>query len=62
MKLDPDLKPSSPTQTEDSSERGLTPDDNTTPDPPTYADLGESEQADDDAVGDIADEGRGHRG
>lgn len=51
-----------PTSTEDSRERGLVKGSNDDPDPDTYADLGESEELDPDRAGDIADEGRGHRG
>jgi hypothetical protein len=47
-------------QTEDSAERGYVPAVPGTTEPVSYRDLGRSE-ADDD-VGDIADEGRGHRG
>jgi hypothetical protein len=45
--------------TEDSAERGLA-DERGGADPDTYEDLGEAEACDD--IGDIADEGRGHRG
>ena len=45
--------------TEDSAERGLVKKRNTA-DPETYATLGQS--CCDDEAGDIADEGRGHRG
>lgn len=48
-------------RTEDSAERGYSPHDPQTHDPRSYADLGKSEQLDDQA-GDIADEGAGHRG
>ena len=51
-----------PTSTEDSHERGLVDDVNGAGDPETYDDLGESQELDPDQAGDIADEGRGHRG
>jgi len=51
-----------PTSTEDSRERGLVNGSTDDPDPATYADLGESAGLDPDRGGDIADEGRGHRG
>ena len=47
-------------RTEDSAERGLV-DRRTGVDPATYANLGRSEELDQD-YGDIADEGMGHRG
>jgi hypothetical protein len=49
-------------QTEDSAERGDAPTDLGTHDPVTYRNLGRSESLDVDNVGDLADEGRGHRG
>jgi hypothetical protein len=49
-------------QTEDSAERGLSPTDLRSHDPVTYRDLGRSDSLDADDVGDLADEGRGHRG
>jgi hypothetical protein len=48
-------------QTEDSSERGYVRRSPRTQDPDTYEDLGTAETLDDD-IGDIADEGHGHRG
>lgn len=51
-----------PTSTEDSAERGFVDQDDDRPDPPTYRDLGRSEVFEWDDEGDIADEGRGHRG
>ena len=53
-----------PTSTEDSAERGIVKDREHRADPPSYTDLGKSELFDSDAedIGDIADEGRGHRG
>ena len=51
-----------PTSTEDSRERGLVDASTDAADPATYAELGESEALDPDQAGDIADEGRGHRG
>jgi hypothetical protein len=50
------------TQTEDSAERGDSPTDPRTHDPVSYRDLGRSDSPDSDNVGDVADEGRGHRG
>lgn len=50
-----------PTSTEDSAERGLVKERDHRADPSTYRDLGKSELLDQDE-GDIADEGRGHRG
>ena len=49
-------------QTEDSAERGDSPTDPRTHDPVTYRNLGHSDSLDADDVGDLADEGRGHRG
>ncbi len=51
-----------PPQTEDSAERGLVELGKDCPDPVTYADLGQASALDVDNVGDIADEGPGHRG
>jgi hypothetical protein len=51
-----------PPQTEDSAERGLVERRKDCPDPVTYEDLGQASALDDDNVGDIADEGPGHRG
>ena len=47
-------------QTEDSSERGFVPTAPGAADPSSYKELGKSDN--DDDSGDIADEGRGHRG
>jgi hypothetical protein len=49
-------------RTEDSAERGLVDYEDGAHDPVTYKDLGEAEELDQDEVGDIADEGAGHRG
>ena len=49
-------------QTEDSAERGYSTTDLRTHDPVSYRDLGRSDSPDSDDVGDLADEGRGHRG
>jgi len=49
-------------QTEDSAERGFARLHQGSQDPVTYKNLGRAEGLDDDAAGDIADEGRGHRG
>jgi hypothetical protein len=49
-------------QTEDSAERGLSTTDPGTHDPVSYRNLGRSDSLDADDVGDLADEGRGHRG
>jgi hypothetical protein len=49
-------------QTEDSAERGLVDTEPKTSEPVTYRDMGESEELGEDDIGDIADEGRGHRG
>jgi hypothetical protein len=51
-----------PTSTEDSAERGFVREREDRSDPETYVDLGQSDMLDFDADGDIADEGRGHRG
>ncbi len=48
--------------TEDSAERGFAPLDKTQHDPTTYKDLGHGDELGEEPVGDIADEGRGHRG
>jgi hypothetical protein len=54
---------STPPQTEDSAERGWVEKREGTEDPMTYDDLGRSDQLQTpDDVGDIADEGPGHRG
>jgi hypothetical protein len=50
-----------PSQTEDSAERGFVKHQESAHDPETYRNLGRSEELDGD-TGDIADEGRGHRG
>ena len=49
-----------PTSTEDSAERGWVNQRNDEPEPSTYRNLGESDEL--ESEGDIADEGRGHRG
>lgn len=54
-----DMDPTPP-QTEDSAERGFADEHGSVPDPATYQDFGKS--LDDDDIGDIADEGPGHRG
>lgn len=51
-----------PTSTEDSSERGFAPERDNAPEPASYQDFGQSDRLDFDDEGDIADEGRGHRG
>ena len=51
-----------PTSTEDSAERGLVREPKRSADPRTYAHLGRSDALDPDDVGDVGDEGRGHRG
>ncbi len=48
--------------TEDSAERGFSPLNRAAHDPTTYANLGRGEELASEPVGDIADEGRGHRG
>jgi hypothetical protein len=57
---------STPPQTEDSAERGFVKERPRTPEPETYEDLGQSQseelETDGDDIGDIADEGPGHRG
>jgi hypothetical protein len=49
-------------QTEDSAERGFVDTEPKTSEPVTYRDMGESDELGEDDIGDIADEGRGHRG
>ena len=49
-------------RTEDSAERGLVHHLASTHDPVTYRDLGKAEELNQQDVGDIADEGLGHRG
>lgn len=56
-----DMEPTPP-QTEDSEERGFVSRDPAQNDPATYHDLGRAEELGQDDVGDIADEGSGHRG
>ena len=51
-----------PPQTEDSAERGLVEQKDDVHDPVTYQDLGQAEELGQEDVGDIADEGPGHRG
>jgi len=48
--------------TEDSAEHGFAKWDRAGADPVTYQTLGRAEGLDFDGIGDIADEGRGHRG
>jgi hypothetical protein len=48
--------------TEDSAERGFTGLNRKKPDPDTYETLGRAAELGHDETGDIADEGRGHRG
>jgi uncharacterized membrane protein len=64
MVFDPDENEmeQTPPQTEDASERGFVPRDPETGQPETYRDLGQAEELGQDDVGDIADEGGGHRG
>jgi hypothetical protein len=61
-KLDDFAYDPNPTATEDSAERGFVKYRKDAHDPETYRDLGKSDEVDDDNAGDIADEGRGHRG
>ena len=61
-KLDPDDLGQTPSQTEDSAERGLVDHRKDAHDPETYRDLGKAEELGQDDAGDIADEGPGHRG
>jgi hypothetical protein len=49
-------------QTEDSAERGHSDEEADTRAPLTYRDLGQAEELGQEDSGDIADEGRGHRG
>ena len=56
-----DLDPTPP-QTEDSAERGFVREQSDTPEPSSYSDLGRADALDEDDIGDIADEGPGHRG
>ncbi len=51
-----------PPQTEDSAERGFVEHQDEGHDPVTYSDLGKGEELGQEDVGDIADEGPGHRG
>ena len=51
-----------PPQTEDSAERGFVEQQDEAHDPETYRDLGNGEELGQEEVGDIADEGSGHRG
>ena len=60
--LDPEDFRTAPPQTEDSAERGFVKLDRDTHDPVSYWDLGVSHAPEDSDVGDIADEGPGHRG
>jgi hypothetical protein len=56
-----DMNPTPP-QTEDAAESGLVEEHDASPDPKSYRDLGKTHAPDDDDIGDIADEGPGHRG
>ena len=58
---DDDMEATLP-RTEDSAERGLVHQQTSAHDPVTYRDLGKAEELDQEDVGDIADEGLGHRG
>ena len=60
--LDTDMAVSLLPQTEDSAESGYVERDELTGNPVTYLNLGISDSIDPDKVGDIADEGPGHRG
>jgi len=51
-----------PTATEDSAERGFVRETKRNPDPRSYMHLGKSDALDPDDIGDVGDEGRGHRG
>ncbi len=51
-----------PPQTEDSAERGFVEHQEHAHDPVTYTDMGQAEELGQEDVGDIADEGAGHRG
>ena len=61
LRINKDEFDRTPPQTEDSAERGLVDREENRPDPATYADLGQPAAPEDD-IGDIADEGHGHRG
>ena len=61
LDMDVGLWPTPP-QTEDSAESGYVKRDERTGNPVSYRDLGKSDTLDLDQVGDIADEGPGHRG
>lgn len=61
LRLDDADMEQTPPQTEDSAERGFVKKGKNA-DPATYRDLGKSDEIDQDEVGDIADEGSGHRG
>jgi len=62
MERDKNEMEQTPSQTEDAAERGFVPRDPETRQPETYRDLGQAEELGQDDVGDIADEGGGHRG
>jgi hypothetical protein len=53
---------STPSRTEDAAERGFVRRDPRTGQPESYRDLGHAEELGQEDVGDIADEGSGHRG
>ena len=56
-----DMNPTPP-QTEDSAERGFTDEHEVVPDPESYQDFGDTDVLEDGDIGDVADEGPGHRG
>jgi hypothetical protein len=58
----PDATEPTPPRTEDSAERGVVERRKETPVPAQYRDLGPTEEVEQDDIGDIADEGHGHRG
>jgi hypothetical protein len=62
IRLDPEDFRTTPPQTEDSAERGFVKLDRATHDPVSYRDLGVAHAPEDRDIGDIADEGPGHRG
>lgn len=62
LRRDSDETKPTPSQTEDSAERGFVEHQEGAHDPVTYKDLGQAEELEQDDIGDIADEGRGHRG
>ena len=60
--FDLDDMEATPPQTEDAAERGFVRRDPRTGGPESYRYLGRAEELDEEGTGDIADEGRGHRG